>query len=334
MRRLSPALVAVAATAFIGVSGFPQPRAMPVTTAPGAAPPRPVATVVVEHRYRIIGKVRLAVVWASRDDVGSARMTWRDDGTTSTLALLAGSNPEHAPRNLNEWSYLREELRSDRAEVFTLRSLGSEEITATAPAVVADGSMFGVSCSSIDERDVLSAQTTVSGRGATYWMFDRLLEQIVVARSWQARRMARPAGAAAGFLTALQQALRLGRSDARAVTSMPPLVYVYNNTLYDLRARESVALGRTKVGGRTFDRLIRTDFTVRNHATRDITQFRVTYCPDGEGTPLPVQIVFRPSFWMRVELRLDDAVNVPPDPAADGAVLSRIRAICANTINQ
>jgi hypothetical protein len=43
-----------------------------------------------------------------------------------------------------------------------------------------------------------------------------------------------------------------------------------------------------------------------------------------------VQIFYQPSFWLRIELRLDDNADVPTDPAADGAILDRIRALCAH----
>jgi hypothetical protein len=42
-----------------------------------------------------------------------------------------------------------------------------------------------------------------------------------------------------------------------------------------------------------------------------------------------VQIVFQPSFWLRVELRPDDQADAPADPSRDRSVLSRIRAVCA-----
>jgi hypothetical protein len=43
-----------------------------------------------------------------------------------------------------------------------------------------------------------------------------------------------------------------------------------------------------------------------------------------------VQIFYQPSFWLRVELRLDDEADVPADPVADGSMLARIRAMGAN----
>jgi hypothetical protein len=50
--------------------------------------------VVAEHRYRMLAKVRTLLVWISRDNVGDARITRRNDGAGSIgLELLIGSDP-------------------------------------------------------------------------------------------------------------------------------------------------------------------------------------------------------------------------------------------------
>lgn len=304
-----------------------------------AAPPSPAGLIVpngeesrstslsADHRYRIAGKIRLALFWIGRDDVGSARITWRSDGSTTAMALLVGSNPQRAPRSLNEWAYVREEIRSDRAEVFTLRTLDNDESARRAPVATGDGPQFGVSCASMKDRQVNSAVTTVNAGGATYRTFDRLLDRIAASRQWEERRTPLPPGTDAGFLTALQ---RLMRTSDRSPTSSNPVSYVYGGKIYDLSLRGAQRLGRTTVGTRTFDRLIRADFAICNRTTRDVTKFGVTYSPDTVGAvSLPVQIFFQPNFWLSIEFQLDDAADVPADPAADGSVLTRIRAICA-----
>jgi hypothetical protein len=88
-------LVALSGRNFTAAPRFPTAR--PAADHGGSA----LAT-VAEHRYRIIGKLRLALFWVGRDDVGGARMTWRSDGTTSALTLLVGSDPQRAPRGLNQ----------------------------------------------------------------------------------------------------------------------------------------------------------------------------------------------------------------------------------------
>ena len=87
-------------------------------------------------------------------------------------------------------------------------------------------------------------------------------------------------------------------------------------------------MGPTVIGLRRFDRLTRVDFDIFNRRTREKTRFSASFSPDAVGL-LPVQIVFQPSFWLRVELRLDEAADVPSDPAADAATLARMREVCS-----
>jgi hypothetical protein len=83
------------------------------------------------------------------------------------------------------------------------------------------------------------------------------------------------------------------------------------------------------VGTRTFDGLSRSEFSIWNRTTGEITKFGLTHTPDFTGIALPVQIIYQLSFWLSVELRLDDDADVPTDPDRDGSVLARIRVLCA-----
>jgi hypothetical protein len=327
--------------AVVAVAGIAVGSSLGSISAPAAVPstideisradkPSPGVSSYAEHRYRFVGKLRMAVIWAKHDDIGSARMTWRSDSNSSALALMVGSDPQRAPRSLNKWGYLREEVRPDRAEVFTVRSLGSSESSSTTYDAASEGPLFGASCSSIGNTDVTGAKTTVSAAGVTYRMFDRLLDRIALAPRWQGKHTTRPEGADAGFLTALQHVIRAGRNDSTSTAG--PITYIYNSTIYDLTMQGSHQLGRTAIGSRTFDQLIRTDVSIRNRTTDEITKLAVTYSPDRTGAPLPIQIFCQPNFWLSVELRLDDTADVPPDPAADSAALARIRAICNTAI--
>ena len=66
-------------------------------------------TLTADHRYRIIGKVRLLLFWIGNDNVGGARVTWRaDEGGRHAIALLVGTEPTRAPRGINQWGYVGE----------------------------------------------------------------------------------------------------------------------------------------------------------------------------------------------------------------------------------
>ena len=284
-----------------------------------------------EHRYRIVGKLRLALFWVSRDDVGSARMSWQSDGSTTALTLLLGSDPQRAPRGLNQWGYLREEVRRGLTDVFSLRSVNRDGDDPSGGFGVGNGPEFGVSCAAVGDDEVSIRQTRVNARGVSYRMFDQLLDLIGASPRWEQRLMPRPSGAAPGFLTAMQQAIRLSETDAGddGAKTRRTVTYVYNDSVYDLTTQGRESLDRTTIGTRTFEQLMRTQLSIRNRTTTDVTKLELTYAPE-DGAVLPVQIFYQPSFWLRIEIRLDDDADVPADPATDEAMLSRIRAICAH----
>lgn len=310
-----------------------------VVAAFDAAPARPARTEAVavtdpplpgtvERRYRIVGKLHLALFSLGSDDVGSARISWRADEQGTTISLLAGSDPDHAPNRLNEWGYVREEIWPHGAEVFFLRRATPDE-PPTREAVDKGERRFAAGCASITDQDVRSYATVVNAPGATYRTFDRLLEQLAGApQKWDERRLSRPAGAQPGFLTALQTLLQASGATPDAPRA-GPIAYVYNDKVYDLGVRRVRLLGRTTVGARTFDALTRGDLTVRSRLTGDVTKFAVTYVPDRGHVCLPVQIFFQPNFWVSVELRQDDLADAPADPAGDGPSLRYIKNICA-----
>jgi hypothetical protein len=281
-----------------------------------------------EYRYRIEGKIRLALFWVGRDDVGGARLTWRADAGRTEFALLAGSDPDRAPRRLNQWLYLREEQRARQGSAFVLRSVAPDDERPAMPLPDGSGSRFGASCSAMRDERVTTVGTTVTVPDATYRMFADVLDRIASARSWQRRDAPVPSRTEAGFLFALKRALD---ADAAGSSSAHPVAtYVYNGAIFDLSVRGRHALGATRVGTQTFSGLVRLDLSVANRQTGDRTKFAVTYAPS--AGPLPVQILYQPSFWLRIELHRDDTADVPADPGADERVIERIRAICGRSL--
>ena len=236
----------------------------------------------------------------------------------TTLALLAGSDPQRAPRKINQWAYLREETRVDRVEAFALRTLGDDRALPQTDVSTDESSLFGVSCASINPDRVDSAVTTVSTRRMTYRMLGHAMDQVVASARWHARTLS-PPGSATGFLGALERVIR----------GAPTALFVYNGAAYDLSVRRRQSLGRRQIEDRTIDPLTRAELVISSRGNgATTTAFSVTYAPDSAETPLPVQIFYQPSFWISIELRQDDAADVPPDPAENQSTLTRIQEIC------
>jgi hypothetical protein len=276
-------------------------------------------------RYSIVGRVRLAVVWVSRE-VGSARLTWSSQPHGEALTLIAGSDPQIAPRRLNQWTYLREETDGDRADVFTLRSTDDVETRSANPLAPGRGSRFAVSCGAVSGGGAFNHLTTIDADGVTYRMFPQLLDRVQAGPAWRRTQAVYPAGAHPGFLLALRAALNSGEAFA-ALSRRRPLLYLYNGALYELSAKKHRSLGATAIGTRTFPSLVDTDFLIRNVRTNAITKFEVSAGIE-RGTVVPVRIAFQPSFWMGVELRLDENADAPREPTTDPALLKRMRQVC------
>ena len=77
-----------------------------------------------------------------------------------------------------------------------------------------------------------------------------------------------------------------------------------------------------------FQHLLRTELSVRNRATGATTEFRVAYGTEGSLAGVPVYAQYQPNWWFKVELELDEGVDVPADPAAEMSIRQRIDSLC------
>ena len=55
----------------------------------------------------------------------------------------------------------------------------------------------------------------------------------------------------------------------------------------------------------------------------------MTYGTTGQLAGVPIHAAYQPHWWLKVELTLDDNIDVPPDPAGDEALLERMRVVCS-----
>jgi len=285
-----------------------------------------------EHRYRIVGNVRLLLVWKSADDVGGARITWRGDEQSQSVALLIGSEPRRAPRGVNEWGYIREDASADSTKVFGIRTVtdgDSPEDAAARRSARERVVELGVLCSRVSRLDAASRTATVRVAGdATYRDLDRVLDVVERHADWNGRRTARPADVAPGFLTALDLMMRISARQSGDTPACPTLSFVYKDAVYDLIPRrvERIAALRTESG--VYENLLRTDMSVKNRTTGSITGFSITYGSEGSLAGVPVAVKYQPNWWFKVELELDEGQDVPPDPAANVSINGRIAQLC------
>src|SRR5687767_11798112 len=95
--------------------------------------------VVREHSYVINAKIRpLLAFWIGRENVGDARLTWREgSGGRRGFELLIGSDPARAPRHINRWGFIVEELDPVKTEILGVMRESNEETIDAAEAEIA-----------------------------------------------------------------------------------------------------------------------------------------------------------------------------------------------------
>lgn len=323
--RLAIALLALAWPA------WPDPSHRVIAT---IADPTERTAAVADYAYRVVGRARVMRFTVSERDVGAGRLSWHRGGGRETVRLLVGSEPDRVPRDLNEWAYISEDSRDGRADVFAVRSMTARDIAAGPPAPNADPRTgqrrFRAVCASTDGAVVQTFTTTVEADGLiTYRGLNHLLGRLTDMPIGKPSAVAAPADAAPGFLTALGRLLRASVDGSAMSSRQSSVVYVYDGNVYDLQLRRVRHRADLVVGAATYGGLLEGHFAVVRRRDNDETTFSVSYPATGSHAAVPVAITFRASWWLTVELQLDDRSQVPADPGNDAALSASIRNFCA-----
>src|SRR5437879_4325433 len=102
--------------------------ALPVTPRAEHAPAAPVlSSHAHRHHYTIDARVRPLLFWIGKNDVGDAVVAKTQDADGVAYALLIGSDPARAPRRINRWGYISEEIRGGEATLVGLMTESDEE---------------------------------------------------------------------------------------------------------------------------------------------------------------------------------------------------------------
>jgi hypothetical protein len=262
--------------------------------------------VVAEHYYRMLAKVRPLLFWISRDNVGGARIGWLgDQGGSKGFELLIGSDPLRAPRKINRWGYIAEELRGSTANTLGVMKQGNDESIEEAKATLDTDSgphtfkaIRGTAANGQAKADVL---TLHPGSDLTYRDVGSLL-MLVSGNTGtpDTKTVTLPTGTRPGFLLAL--------SDLMGNPKLKSVSYVYNGQFHTLRLK-SIDSTSMRLNGRDYPRLARARFETENQATRERTPFEITYGTTGDLKEVPVHVLYQPKWWFQVELFLEDGAT-------------------------
>jgi hypothetical protein len=125
--------------------------------------------------------------------------------------------------------------------------------------------------------------------------------------------------------------MRSSAAVAREIDTTPVVprqAFVYKDAVYDLIVRRIERVPQLRTRSAVFENLLRAQVSIGNQATAATTEFRVTYGTEGAFAGVPVVAQYQPNWWFKVELELDDGLDVPPDPAAEGPIRERIDRLC------
>lgn len=279
--------------------------------------------IVAEHHYRMAAKIRpFLLFWIGRDQVGGAHAVWRRSPEGAGFELLIGSDPTQAPRRINRWGYIAEEVQGSNASLLGVMKQSNEESLEEAKTNVAAEAqggqyVFKAIRATVNTDEARSAITTVRvTHDLTFREVDALLD--LVERDGTrgtVRRVGLPDGTRPGFLVALTELIHrnvtaysspAAPEAARKAISVP---YIYNGTLCDLTLRASDRRRTTQIGPRSYEDIIHARFEARNRASGKATDFALLYGASGPLAEIPVRAVYRPRWWLQVELFLDDEAD-------------------------
>jgi hypothetical protein len=279
------------------------------------------ASNVQRHHYAINARVRpLWLFWISRHDIGDAVVVRRQAPSEVGYSLLIGSDPERAPRRINRWGYLDEQIKGDDASLIGLMTESDEESIEEAEASIkkqAGYRTFKIIRASVNADQSRSVVTSVEAP-ATY-SFRELQTLLTLAQrdapAGRARMIALPAGTRPGFLVAIAELLHRQAEEWRSsgrVRPGGPISYVYHGRIYQLAVTRTQPLATVRLGGRSYANVISSDFEIRNAVDGEVTPFSMTFGTDGSLAETPLLASYQPRWWLQIDLALDDATSGPP----------------------
>lgn len=278
--------------------------------------------VVAEHKYRMLARVRPMLFWINCDDVGGAKVSLRGDRDDAFgIELLIGSDPQRAPRQINKWGYIAEEVRGTDARIVGVMKQSNEQSVAEAEKTIgqaqAGGYVFRAIQGTSSAHEARAGVTNVRvPNDLTYRDIGSLLDMVNTNSDRpEHRSVALPAGMRPGFLVALRDLVN--RSVAAyqqkpATTTLSeeswkaPVPYVYFGKFYDLSLRGSRLLPAATIDGKSYSKVARSDFEIRNRTTGETTKFQLTYGTSGALAGIPIHGVFQPRWFLEIQLFLDE----------------------------
>lgn len=263
-----------------------------------------------QYHYSITGRVRpLLLFWISRSGVGDAVVTRDRTKEHARYSLLIGSDPDRAPRRINRWGYIEEDIQGAEAHLVGLMTQSDEESLEEADANVrtqaAGRHPFKAIQETVNSDYARSLVTTIAApEDYTYRQLQAALDLAQRDSSTGKTRVLRlPPGTRPGFLAALAEAMH--------ATSTASITYVYHGRLYELRQEHVQRIPNFHIGRVEYGPATAGDFVITSMHDGERTRFSMTYGTVGPFADVPLKMTYQPRWWMQVELIITDTGSAP-----------------------
>ncbi len=295
------------------------------------------------------GRVRLLLFWVGREGVGGGTIALLQDKAsdgqiTDSVEVLFGSNPKRVPGKVNRWGYGRESAQwkgaASSVEGGTLLTSAFEGFMRHSSEESLGEVRSRASRDQAEETfwyDAIQSRVTPEQASSTIHIFSEkkdfdYTQPAAVECGYRRRVKAGPPDrsrllkrtefsytAPYGFLTAVKTLVgdissRLSRKTPKWSDYRPALTYLYNAKPYKLQVTD-LELHREYVApGWKLKDVIEAEFEITSLKTKEEHSFALWFPAGGPLQNIPVKIIDKPRWWLRVELMLDPA-------AAKGTIL-------------
>jgi hypothetical protein len=295
------------------VLAFAAPGAPGDLTDPSSALP-PVSR---EIRYRMSAAIRPLLFWIGDGDVGGARIVWRkgDDGRRG-YEFLIGSDPTRAPRGINRWGFVREELGADGAtQVGLMRKTDEGSVEEAQEKVGYEGEyVFKVIQTEIKGSKARARNTVwLVQDDYTYYDVGQLLRmfQGPPPAPPSVNEASLPPGTHPGFLFAVadivNRAVTAATREPRELLRDVTTRFNFNAVAYELRLRKSKWEESKTYGDRQYENLVRIDLESYNPTLDTTEKFTLAVGTEGRWKGVPVYVKYQPKWWFKAEGVIDES---------------------------
>ena len=307
-------LILVVLAGLVAVASPPPAVSNDLTTPPAAGESSPFFK---EYRYRMSAAIRPLLFWIGDGDVGAARIIWRQDGDGYRgYEFLLGSDPTRAPRKINRWGWVSEQMHEGGATQMGLMRKTDEDSMEEARAQVGfEGEyVFKMIQTEIADGEARAENTVwLVKDDYTYHELGEVLRLVgePPPSPPKINEATMPPGTHPGFLFAVadlvDEAVTAATQDPRQLLRKVTTHFNFNAVAYELRLRKTKWEESKEYGSRRYENLVRIDFESYNPTLDTTERFTLACGTEGEWKGVPVYVKYQPKWWFKAEGILDES---------------------------